>query len=163
MLSAISERSIQVLNWCRSKNIQRIKCKCCSRVITCQLATVTDNSSDLLSKNDVVYSKNFFVPTPQNAYTIGLDYRSPQFWFINVNFNFFDKMYLDFNPVRRTEAASSGVEVGSELWHDIIDQKQLDNQYTLDAFAGYSWMMNRKSRDEKKDIPCFQPGRKQYP
>jgi hypothetical protein len=118
---------------------------------TRQLATVTaDNSSDLLSENDVVYSKNFFVPTPQNAYTIGLDYRSPQFWFINVNFNFFDKMYLDFNPVRRTEAASSGVEVGSELWHDIIDQKQLDNQYTLDAFAGYSWMMNRKFKSMKK-------------
>ena len=118
---------------------------------TRQLATVTaDNSSQLLSVNDVVYSKNFYVPTPQNAYTIGLDYRSPQFWFINVNFNFFDKMYLDFNPVRRTEAASSGVEEGSALWHDIIDQKRLDNQYTLDAFAGYSWMMNRKFKSMKK-------------
>lgn len=118
---------------------------------TRQLATVTaDNSSQLLSVNDVVYSKNFYVPTPQNAYTIGLDYRSTQFWFINVNFNFFDKMYLDFNPVRRTEAASSGVEEGSALWHDIIDQKKLDNQYTLDAFAGYSWMMNRKFKSMKK-------------
>ncbi len=118
---------------------------------TRQLATVTaDNSSQLLSVNDVVYSKNFYVPTPQNAYTIGLDYRSPQFWFINVNFNFFDRMYLDFNPVRRTEAASSGVEEGSALWHDIIDQKRLDNQYTLDAFAGYSWMMNRKFKSMKK-------------
>lgn len=118
---------------------------------TRQLATVTaDNSSEVLSKNDVVYSKNFYVPTPQQAYTIGLDYRSPKFWFVNVNFNYFDKMFLDFNPVRRTAAATSGVEEGSQLWHDIIDQTQLKSQYTLDAFAGYSWMMNRKFKSLKK-------------
>ena len=118
---------------------------------TRQFATVTaDNSATVLSKDNVVYSKNFNVPTPQQAYTIGLDYRSPKFWFINVNFNFFDDMYLDFNPIRRTESATSGVEEGSALWHSIIDQTKLKSQYTLDAFAGYSWMMNRKFKSLKK-------------
>ena len=118
---------------------------------TRQLATVTaDNSATVLSKDVVVYSKDFYVPTPQQAYTIGLDYRSPKFWFINVNFNFFDDMYLDFNPIRRTAAAVSGVDEGSALWHDIIDQTKLKSQYTLDAFAGYSWMMNRKFKSLKK-------------
>ncbi len=118
---------------------------------TRQRATVTaDNSASVLSKNILVYSKDFYVPTPQQAYTIGLDYRSPKFWFINVNFNYFDQMYLDFNPVRRTAAATSGVEEGSPLWHDIIDQTKLKSQYTLDAFAGYSWMMNRKFKSLKK-------------
>ena len=118
---------------------------------TRQRATVTaDNSATVLSRNVLVYSKDFYVPTPQQAYTIGLDYRSPKFWFINVNFNYFDKMYLDFNPVRRTAAATNGVEEGSALWHDIIDQTKLKSQYTLDAFAGYSWMMNRKFKSLKK-------------
>ncbi len=118
---------------------------------TRQSATVTaDNSATTLSTDNVVYSKNFYVPTPQQAYTIGLDYRSPKFWFINVNFNYFDKMYLDFNPIRRTESAVSGVVEGSDLWHDIIDQTKLESQYTLDAFAGYSWMMNRKFKSLKK-------------
>ena len=118
---------------------------------TRQSATVTaDNSSVVLSEDNIVYSKNFYVPTPQQAYTIGLDYRSPKFWFVNVNFNFFDKMYLDFNPIRRTESATSGVEEGSALWHDIVDQTKLESQYTLDAFAGYSWMMNRKFKSLKK-------------
>lgn len=118
---------------------------------TRQLATVTaDNSTTVLSKNNVVYSKDFYVPTPQEAYTVGLDYRSPKFWFLNVNFNYFDKMYLDFNPVRRTEAAVSGVDPQSALWHNIIDQTRLESQYTLDAFAGYSWMMNRKFHSLKK-------------
>jgi hypothetical protein len=118
---------------------------------TRQKATVTaDNSSAILQLDDVVYSKNFYVPTPQQAYTIGLDYRSPQFWFVNVNFNFFDKMYLDFNPIRRTASAVSGVEEGSQLWHNIIDQTKLKSQYSLDAFAGYSWMMNRRFKSLKK-------------
>lgn len=118
---------------------------------TRQSATVTaDNSAEVLSRNNVVYSKNYYVPTPQQAYTIGFDYRSPQYWFINVNFNYFDKMFLNINPIRRTESAVSGVVEGSELWHQIVDQTQLKSQYTLDAFAGYSWLMNRKFKGLKK-------------
>ena len=118
---------------------------------TRQNATVTvDNSAELLAKNVTVYSKNFYVPTPQEAYTIGLDYRSPKFWFLNVNFNYFDHMYLDFNPIRRTASAVNGVEEGSPLWNDIINQTRLKSQYTVDVFAGYSWLMNRKFKDLKK-------------
>lgn len=116
-----------------------------------QLATITvDNSATVLAQDTKIYSNNFRVPTPQEAYTIGLDYRSPKYWFVTLNVNFFDHMYLDFNPVRRTEAAVSGVDPSSQLWHDIIDQTKLPSQYTVDAFAGYSWMMNRKFKSLKK-------------
>lgn len=118
---------------------------------TRQLATVTaDNSATVLSKNEIVYSKNYNVPTPQEAYTIGLDYRSPKFWFLNVNFNYFDRMFLDFNPIRRTEAAVGGVDPSSELWGDIVNQIKLPSQYTVDVFAGYSWLMSRKFTSMKK-------------
>jgi hypothetical protein len=113
------------------------------RYNTRQSATVTaDNSAA---------TKDFYVPTPQEAYTIGLDYRSPKLWFVNVNFNFFDKMYLDFNPLRRTESASSGVDPNSALWHEIIDQTKLKSQYTLDAFAGWSWKMDKRFKTVKKN------------
>jgi len=121
------------------------------RYNTRQRATVTaDNSPTTLARNITVYSKNFFVPTPQNAYTIGLDYRSPKFWFVNVNFNYFDKMYLDFNPIRRTANAVNGVPEGSDLWNEILDQTQLPSQYTLDVFAGYSLLLNRNIKELKK-------------
>jgi len=90
------------------------------------------------------------VPTPQEAYTIGLDYRSPKFWFINVNFNYFDNMWLDFNPLRRTENAVNGIPANDPLRSDILDQERLKSQYTLDAFAGYSWLMNNKFKSLKK-------------
>lgn len=120
------------------------------RYISRQRATVTvDNSAEVLSSNNVIYSNNYYVPTPQEAYTFGFDYRSPKFWFLNMNVNFFNKMYLDFNPIRRTSTAVNGVEKGSDLWHEILDQEKLKNQVTLDLFAGYSYMVNRKIRGLK--------------
>lgn len=111
---------------------------------TRQTAVVTvDNSAEILA-SDVVYSRNFRVPTPQEAYTLGLDYRSPKYWFVNVNVNYFRKMWLDFNPLRRTYTAVEGLDPKSQLYQDIIDQKQLDDQFTVDMFAGYSWRMHNR-------------------
>jgi hypothetical protein len=122
------------------------------RYNTRQLATVTvDNSAQLVNKDVTIYTKNYFVPTPQEAFTLGLDYRSPKFWFVNVNVNYFDRMFLDFNPIRRTASAVNGVEQGSALWHDILDQTRLDAQYTVDVFAGYSWLMSKKYKNLKKN------------
>lgn len=118
---------------------------------TRQSVTVTvDNTNQLLLTDGVVYSKNFNLPTPQEAYSIGLDYRSPKFWFVNMNFNYFNRMFLDFNPIRRTESAVAGLEPGSELWNSIIDQKRLPSQFTVDMFAGWSWKMDRKFPSLKK-------------
>jgi len=117
---------------------------------TRQNAVVTvDNSAEVMSR-DIIYSENYKVPTPQSAYTVGLDYRSPQFWFLNVSFNYFDNMWLDFNPLRRTASAVNGIDPQSALWGNIVNQTELKNQHTLDVFAGYSWLMNRRFRDLKK-------------
>jgi len=63
---------------------------------------------------------------------------------VNVNFNYFDQMWLDFNPVRRTAAAVNGVDPTSANWNTILDQTRLKPQHTLDLFAGYSWLMNNR-------------------
>ncbi len=118
---------------------------------TRQQAVVTvDNSAEVLA-NATVYSKNFRVPTPQEAYTIGLDYRSPKFWFVNVNVNYFRKMWLDFNPIRRTAAAVDGVDPNSALYHEIVDQTELDDQFSVDMFAGYSWKMSNRFKSVGKN------------
>jgi len=118
---------------------------------TRQNTTVTiDNSASEVSRG-IVYSNNFRVPTPQEAYTIGLDYRSPKFWFVNVNFNYFREMWLDFNPIRRTYSAVEGLDPTSDKWHSIIDQQELKPQYTLDMFAGYSWKMDKRFKSLKRN------------
>lgn len=112
---------------------------------TRQYATVTaDNTSEVLEQNQTIYPYNYKVPGTQQAYNIGLNYRSPNFWFVNVNFNYFDEMWLDFNPLRRTVAAVDGTSQGSETWNEILTQTKLKPQFTMDCFAGISWLMNNK-------------------
>lgn len=120
------------------------------RYNTRQNAVITvDNTSEIIAK-ETIYSNNFNVPTPQEAYTVGLNYRSPQYWYVNLNYNYFDQMWLGISPVRRTAAAVSGVEEGSAKWHEIIDQTRLKAQSTVDAFAGYSWLLNKSFKGMRK-------------
>jgi TonB dependent receptor len=119
---------------------------------TRQKATVTlDNSSEVLAQDVTIYSENFRVATPQEAYTVGFDYRSPKFWFLNVNVNYFDQLWQDFNPLRRTEEAVSGLDPKSTLFRNIVDQTQLAGQYTVDVFFGYSYKINKLFPSIKKN------------
>ncbi|MEO6668108.1 MAG: TonB-dependent receptor [Ferruginibacter sp.] len=111
---------------------------------TTQNAVLTVDNSSTVFSSEAVYAKGFNQAVPQQAYTVGLNYRSPKFWYLNVNFNYFDQMYLQFSPVRRTTAAVDGLEPDSKEWHNIVDQTQLKAQHTLDALLGYSWLMNKR-------------------
>ncbi|MFT4152373.1 TonB-dependent receptor [Parafilimonas sp.] len=104
-----------------------------------QAITTVDNTATILNK-ETVYSNNYRIPsTPQNAYSFTVTYRSPKFWIISLTGNYFDYMWLDFNPVRRTALATENLDPKSDLFHAVIDQQRLDAQYTIDVFAGYSW------------------------
>jgi hypothetical protein len=59
-------------------------------------------------------------------------------------------MWLDFNPLRRTVAAVDGVPENSQKWVDIIDQTKLKSQFSVDAFAGYSWLLNKTYKSLRK-------------
>lgn len=117
------------------------------------LATITiDNTSETLVDGETVYAKNFFVGgTPQSAYTVGLNYRAKKFWFVNLNFNYFDNIYLEFNPARRTEAAVDLVPEGSDQWNRILQQEKADGQFTVDFFGGKSWKLNDRFKSLKRN------------
>lgn len=108
-----------------------------------------DNAAQELTSR-TVYIKNYYLSgTPQTAYTAGLSYNSPNFWFVNLNVNYFDKIWVDIAPDRRTVAAVSYVSnptiqqdvvtPGSELWNKILNQEQLPAAMTVNLFGGKSW------------------------
>ncbi len=116
------------------------------------VSVILDNQAEVL-RQDRVYIRNFYVPNvPQQAYTVGLGYNSSKYWFANVNFNYYDEIWLDFNPDRRTvDAVAFGndptfsqdfVEPGSELWEDILYQEKAPAAYTMDFFGGKSFKFN---------------------
>jgi hypothetical protein len=105
-----------------------------------------DNATDLGRdlENFTIYTKNYRVAgLPQQAYTAGLNYRSPKFWFLNVNFNYFDDIYMDFNPVRRTADAVFGLDENPEQLRGLIDQEKVDPQFTIDLFGGKSFKFGK--------------------
>ena len=113
-------------------------------------ATITQDNNQTVVNNETVYAQGFNVAgTPQLAYSFGLNYRDPKFWFINVNFNYYDWMWLDFNPARRTEAGIELVDPNSELFDKITRQQRLKGQFTMDIFAGYSWLLNNQFKGMK--------------
>lgn len=116
------------------------------------ISVYLDNAAEKL-REDVSYLKGFYVPNmPQTAGTIGLSYNSPKFWFVNINLNYFDNIYIDVNPERRTTSAVSYVsnpdfidqvvEPGSVLWKQIIEQERAPSAMTLDFFGGKSWKID---------------------
>lgn len=111
------------------------------------LGTYTqDNDANVLAEDRTIYINNFYVPGPQQAYTLGLDYRSPQFWFVSLNLNHFRNIYLDFNPDRRTDETVANLLLPDrrEEFNEIVGQQKLPAQYTLDFFGGKSWRIDYK-------------------
>jgi hypothetical protein len=42
------------------------------------------------------------------------------------------------------------VPENSYVWHQIVDQAKLKHQFTVDAFAGYSWLLNKTFKSIKQ-------------
>ncbi len=103
-----------------------------------------DNDTTSKVGSSTAYLKNYYVAAgPQTAATLGINYRSPKFWYANINFNYYDRNYVDVNPSRRTESAVDLLEPGSEKWHAILDQEKLPSAFTIDVFAGKSFALNK--------------------
>lgn len=115
-----------------------------------------DNSADVLQDDLTIFSKNFYIANgPQLATTFGISYHSPKSWFASMNFNYFDQIYIDFNPLARTNIAVDLIEPGSETWNKIIDQKQGDGQFTMDFFGGYTWRMDHTFKGMKRNVYMY--------
>ena len=97
-----------------------------------------DNNAALLNDGKTVYLQNFYLPTPQIAGTAGIQYETPSKLIVGINANYFDGLWLDFNPDRRSFEAievddiNNAIVEGSELWNEIINQQSLPSAYTID-------------------------------
>ena len=109
-------------------------------------ATITvDNSATLLEEGRTVYIKNYHLGSmPEIATSVGFKYRHPKYWFLGANFNYYDEIYLNINPDRRTEQAVDGYYQSDPQWEQLLDQTRLNSSYTVDLFIGKSWRFNHK-------------------
>lgn len=103
-------------------------------------ATISYANGSKPDTTKTIYSMYFFdYGSPQFVATSGLRYNSNRFWFLNVNFNFFDKYYMSYNPERRTEQAISNLGPDDPLIDLITEQYRFDSGYTIDVSFYKSW------------------------
>ena len=111
---------------------------------------MADNGYDVLGNGkseytETVYWKGFHVAgTPQLAATMGLKFNY-KYWFVNISANYFDKIYADLNPERRTTAARGTLDANSAIYQALIAQEQAKGQFTMDASIGKSWKVKRNT------------------
>ncbi|PCJ77853.1 MAG: hypothetical protein COA57_16495 [Flavobacteriales bacterium] len=108
-------------------------------------AITIDNSSEVLAKDRTVYLKNYHLGgMPQTAASIGLKYNNPKYWWVGADFNYFADIYLPPAPDRRTAESVDKFVITDPQWSEVLDQQKLDNDYTLNVFAGKSFRLKSK-------------------
>jgi hypothetical protein len=114
-----------------------------------QEGRLTIDVQPTVNEVETIYSKNFYVPNiPQQAYSLGLFYRSKKYWYIGATVNFFDRFYTEIAPTHRTIRATDQVPYQSDQWNSIIVQERYNKkgQWTLDMSGGYSWRLKSTFR-----------------
>jgi len=104
-----------------------------------EVTVYRDNDTLKEADKTIAYMNNYYVATgPQSAYTLGLNYNSPHYWWASINFNYLDRNYMDVNPARLTQEATDMMDRNSQEFKDIIGQEKLPAFYTIDVSIGKS-------------------------
>jgi hypothetical protein len=89
---------------------------------------------------------------PQQAYSIGIEYRDPKYWWIGVNINYLANSYIDVSPIARTNHfytnPASGFpfpEATEERAKELLQQEKFDPTTLLNFTGGKSWRIYGKN------------------
>lgn len=87
--------------------------------------------------------------TPQKAYSIGLEYRDPKFWWIGVNGNYLADNYLDIAALSRTQEfknsdRNENIIFDQATADEFLSQQKFDPIRLLNLVGGKSWRIAKK-------------------
>jgi len=94
--------------------------------------------------------KDYRLPgMPQQAYSIGLEYRDPHYWWIGANANYLASNYMDVSALLRTRnffehpGIPNGQDAFPEATEDrarqLLAQEKFDDFYLINLTGGKSW------------------------
>ena len=85
---------------------------------------------------------------PQKAYSVGFEYRDPDYWFIGITSNFFTNTYVDVSPLTRTQnfyLAQDGLPFNDydiSIARDLLKQEKFDDYMVVNMIGGKSWKID---------------------
>lgn len=92
--------------------------------------------------------KNYKLPgMPQQAYSVGLEYRDPHYWWIGGNANYLADNYIDVSALLRTEnffedPKQPGIPftpISDAEANSLLKQEKFDNFFLFNLQGGKSW------------------------
>jgi hypothetical protein len=87
---------------------------------------------------------------PQNAYSVGFEYRDPEYWWIGATANFFSNIFIDIAPLNRSSNFYTDddglpfVEYDEALARELLQQEKFDNYMVVNLIGGKSWKIYGK-------------------
>ena len=122
------------------------------------MTQTVDNSAELIMLNEPVYywketrllngkvtQKHYVPSTPQTAISLGLNWNY-NYWFVDADVEYFDRAYLDMNPLYRTLYAVSGLDgtaTDAEIEY-MTNQEKFAPAFLVNFSVGKSWYIQRK-------------------
>ena len=82
---------------------------------------------------------------PQRAYSIGFEYRDPDYWWFGATANFFSNAYVDISPKTRSnffyqdEDGLPFNDYDEEIARDLLKQEKFDDYMVVNLVGGKSW------------------------
>ncbi|MFY9241533.1 MAG: TonB-dependent receptor [Polaribacter sp.] len=115
---------------------------------------VADNGgfdSNFRSKDYVALLENYKLAAgPQNAYSLGFEYRDPDYWWVGATANFFTNTYVDVAPLTRSSnfyEDADGLpfaDYDPALARDLLQQEKFDDYMVVNLIGGKSWKIGDK-------------------
>jgi hypothetical protein len=87
---------------------------------------------------------------PQQAFSFGVEYRDPKFWWLGANINYLAENYIDVSIIRRTasyykyDLANNYRTVNQDLADKYLEQEKFDPLRLLNLVGGKSWRIQGK-------------------
>ena len=116
--------------------------------------TYDNNPNLVLTSSDFVEGLNFgeanlkdykIAGGPQQAASIGFEYRDPNYWWFGTTANFFANTYVDVSPLTRTEnfyLDTDGLpfsDYDPNLARELLRQERFEDYMVINAVGGKSW------------------------
>ncbi|WP_248724798.1 TonB-dependent receptor [Seonamhaeicola sp. ML3] len=82
---------------------------------------------------------------PQNAYSLGFEYRDPEFWWFGAAANFFSNTYIDVSPLTRSSNFNTDFDgnvfndYDEDLARELLKQERFDDYMVVNLVGGKSW------------------------
>lgn len=88
--------------------------------------------------------------TPQQAYSVGIEYRDPKFWWIGANANYMADNYLDISTIRRTSnyyapSNNTSIIIDQDLADKYLQQEKFNPIRLFNLVGGKSWRIDGKT------------------